>query len=93
MSKNLKTYAKPEVSEQELNMAKLLINSMDTPFAPGKYKDEYQVRLRELIESKISAKDRSCRPDSDIKVIDLMEALKASVENVKKGKEQRNLYD
>jgi len=83
-----KIYAKPEVSEQELNMAKLLINSMDTPFAPEKYKDEYQVRLRELIESKISGKEIvAAEPDSDIKVIDLMEALKASVENVKKGKE------
>jgi len=37
-----KQYNKPEVSEQELNMAKTLISSMDTPFDPSKYKDEYQ---------------------------------------------------
>lgn len=81
-------YAKPEVSDQELNMAKLLINSMDTPFEPEKYKDEYQVKLRELIESKISGKEIvAAEPDSEIKVIDLMEALKASVECVKRGKE------
>ncbi|HPK17227.1 MAG TPA: Ku protein, partial [Clostridia bacterium] len=31
-----KPYARPEVSEQELNMAKALIGSMDTPFDPAK---------------------------------------------------------
>ena len=39
-------YSKPNVSEQEMNMAKLLINSMDTPFEPSKYEDEYQQKLR-----------------------------------------------
>ena len=52
-----KPYARPPVSEQEMNMAKLLINSMDTPFDPSKYRDEYQEKLRALIESKISGKE------------------------------------
>lgn len=83
-----KQYAKPEVSEQELNMAKTLISSMDTPFNPSQYKDEYQSRLRELIETKISGKEIvAAEPDSAAKVIDLMEALKASVEKAKKDKE------
>ncbi|HHZ02373.1 MAG TPA: Ku protein [Tissierellia bacterium] len=83
-----KQYTKPQVSEQELNMAKLLINSMDTPFDPSKYKDEYQVKLRELIETKISGKEVvSPEPEGEGKVIDLMDALKASVEKAKKGKE------
>lgn len=83
-----KPYTKPEVSEQELNMAKILINSMDTPFDPSKYKDEYQSRLRELIESKVSGKEIvAAEPDSAGKVIDLMEALKASVEKAQKDKE------
>lgn len=83
-----KQYHKPEVSEQELNMAKTLINSMDTPFDPSKYKDEYQERLRELIEVKISGKEIvASEPKSAAKVIDLMEALKASVEKVKNDKE------
>lgn len=51
-----KQYNNPEVSEQEMNMAKMLINSMDTPFDPSKYKDKYQSKLRTLIESKISVK-------------------------------------
>ncbi len=83
-----KQYNKPEVSEQELNMAKALINSMDTPFDPSKYKDEYQTRLRALIETKISGKEIvAAEPDSTGKVIDLMEALKASVEKAKRDKE------
>jgi DNA end-binding protein Ku len=83
-----KQYNKPDVSEAELNMAKMLINSMDTPFDSSKYKDEYQTRLHELIESKISGKEIvASEPDSTGKVLDLMEALKASVEKAKAGKE------
>lgn len=83
-----KQYTKPEVAEQELNMAKMLINSMDTPFDPSKYKDEYQARLRELIEIKISGKEVvAAEPESAGKVIDLMEALRASVEKAQKDRE------
>lgn len=83
-----KQYTKPEVSDQELNMAKTLIGSMDTPFDPAKYKDEYQIKLRGLIETKISGQE-IVAPESekDGKVIDLMEALRASVEKAKKEKE------
>lgn len=83
-----KQYPKPEVSEPELNMAKTLINSMDTPFDPSQYKDEYQEKLRKLIETKISGKEIvAAEPESTGKVVDLMEALKASVEKAKKDKE------
>ncbi len=83
-----KPYNKTAVSEAELNMAKTLINSMDTPFDPSKYKDEYQSKLHDLIESKISGKEVvAAEPASTGKVIDLMEALKASVEKAQKEKE------
>ncbi len=83
-----KPYAKPAVVEQELSMAKMLINSMDTPFDPEKYKDEYQIKLKALIETKISGKE-VVAPESENegKVIDLMEALRASVEKAKNDKE------
>ncbi len=88
ISEMQKQYIKPEVSEPELNMAKMLINSMDTPFDSKKYKDEYQTKLRELIETKVSGKEIvAAESDNTGKVIDLMEALKASVEKAKKGKE------
>ncbi|MGI6150447.1 MAG: Ku protein [Christensenellales bacterium] len=82
-----KPYPRPEVSEQELDMAKLLINSMDTPFDPEQYKDEYQEKLRALIQTKISGKEViAAQPEEPGKVIDLMEALKASVEKAQKEK-------
>ncbi len=87
-----KPYGKPEISESELNMARTLINSMDTPFDPESYKDEYQAKLRQLIETKISGKE-VVAPESEGpgKVIDLMEALKASVEKAKKEKVKKEL--
>lgn len=82
-----KSYNKPEPTEAELNMAKTLINSMDTPFNPAVYKDEFQVKLRELIESKIAGKEIvATTPEPQGNVINLMDALKASVEKQKKVK-------
>ena len=79
-----KSYTKPEVSEQELTMAKTLISSMDTPFDPSQYKDEYQDKLRALIETKISGKEVvAAQPESAGNVISLMDALKASIEKAK----------
>lgn len=83
-----KQYAKSGISDQELNMARTLINSMDTPFDPSKYKDEYQIKLRELIETKISGKEIvAAKTEGTGKVVDLMDALKLSVEKAKKEKE------
>ncbi|MDK2808148.1 MAG: end-binding protein Ku [Clostridiales bacterium] len=83
-----KPYSKPVILEQELSMAKTLINSMDTPFNPSQYKDEYQVRLKELIETKIAGREIvAARAGHDVKVIDLMAALQASVDKAKKNKE------
>jgi len=83
-----KGYNKPEVAEPELAMAKMLINSMATPFNPYDYKDEYQIKLRELIEAKISGRE-IISPKSENKgnIINLMDALKASVEQAKNATE------
>lgn len=72
--------AHPEVNEAELTMAKTLINTMVKDFEPSLYKDEYQVKLREIIEQKISGKDVTVSsPDVQVNVIDIMEALKQSL--------------
>ena len=68
-------------------MAKTLINSMDTPFNPSDYKDEYQEKLKQLIESKISGKEIiSPKSENMGNVINLMDALKASIEQNKNNK-------
>jgi len=64
-------------------MAKKLMSGMIKPFAPEEYKDEYQQRLRDLISAKISGKEVVSAADTEPmggNVIDLMDALKASIE-------------
>jgi DNA end-binding protein Ku len=57
---------------------------MDKTFNANDYKDEYQIRLRELIEKKISGQEIVAAPaESQGNVIDLMDALKASIEQSK----------
>lgn len=79
-----KAYAQPEVNEAELTMAKTLISSMARPFEPQLYHDEYQERLRQLIEQKIAGKEivAAKSEGGESNIIDLMEALKASVEQI-----------
>lgn len=76
-----KDFAKSQVNEAELTMAKTLIGSMNKAFEPAAYKDNYQERLRELIAQKIAGKE-IVAPKAETKnnVIDLMDALKASIE-------------
>ncbi|SMC47402.1 Ku protein [Papillibacter cinnamivorans] len=82
-----KSYEKPEIAQQELTMAKALINSMDTPFDPSRYRDEYQQKLKDLIEAKIAGKEVSVAgPEKENNVISLMDALKASVERAQTEK-------
>lgn len=78
-----KESAHPELNQQELDMAKLLINSMDKEFQPELYHDEYQARLREIIEAKIQGKEIVQAPsEQPSNIINLMEALQASLKEV-----------
>ena len=84
-----KSYKIPESNEQELKMAQVLINSMDTPFDPAQYKDEYQDKLKGLIETKVSGKEViAAKPEQAGNVINLMDALKASIDRQNDGKEK-----
>lgn len=76
-----KSFVKPELNESELTMAKTLIQSMVKPFDPSLYNDEYQERLRDLIEQKIAGKEIvAAKEEEPSNVIDLMDALKRSIE-------------
>jgi len=81
-----KSYKVYKPQEAELTMAKTLINSMDKPFDPESYHDEYQAKLRQLIEDKIAgAEIKTPEKNAGASIIDLMEALTKSVENAKSG--------
>jgi DNA end-binding protein Ku len=76
----------PEIRKQELEMARNLINNLSADFEPQEFKDEYRVRLEEAIQSKIEGEEIAVPPAKEpTKVVDLMEALKASVEATKSG--------
>lgn len=72
----------PESKEAELAMASMLIEQLTAPvFTPGKYKDEVQARMRELIDRKIDGQEIDTAPASVPagQIVDLMAALKASL--------------
>lgn len=73
-----------EVNAKELDMAKLLIDQLSTPFDPEKYTDDYRERLLDLINSKVSGEEIKIAPArQETNVVDLMAALQASIEAVK----------
>jgi len=75
-----------EINDKELEMAKLLVEQLSGEFDPTKYTDDYRVALYELIEAKIAGEgiDVVDSPaPAKANVIDLMTALKASLEATK----------
>lgn len=69
------------VAERELDMAKQLIASLDTPFEPERFRDDYRERVLELIEHKAAGEEFVIEPEEapPTNVVDLMEALEVSV--------------
>ncbi|NGM84831.1 Ku protein [Paenibacillus sp. 7124] len=71
------------VNDKELDMAKLLISQLSTPFEPEKYTDDYRNRMLDLISSKVAGEEIRIAPArQETNVIDLMAALQASIEAV-----------
>lgn len=78
-------YEGPSVTEGELDMAQQLIKGMEAPFTPEQYRDEFQEKLKALIADKIAGKAVvRAKEEKPGAVIDLMEALKASVKSMEK---------
>ncbi|MBI4283405.1 MAG: hypothetical protein HY663_02915 [Chloroflexi bacterium] len=77
------------VSEGELAMANTLIDLLSAPFDPEKYHDRYRESLLEIIDAKLQGKEIVEAAAPAAKVIDLMAALKASVEATRKRQRTR----
>ena len=74
------------ISAKELELSAALVKSYSSDFAPEQYRDEYQQELRTLIDAKLDEGDAldteatfGKDDDDGGEVIDLMEALRASV--------------
>jgi DNA end-binding protein Ku len=70
-----------EASEQELKMANLLIDSMESEWEPERYHDTHRAKVEALIEEKAQGKTIAVAKEAPAatKVVDLMEALSASI--------------
>jgi DNA end-binding protein Ku len=78
-----------EVRAQELKMAESLIDSLSGDFQPEQYADNYREALQALIEAKVEGREvvAPAEPAADTgTVVDLMAALRASVEAAKQGR-------
>ncbi|WP_040378538.1 non-homologous end joining protein Ku [Dethiobacter alkaliphilus] len=80
---------KIELHDNEMKMARELIENLATTFEPEKYTDEYRKKLLEMIHAKIEG-EQIAVPEvaAQGKVVDLMDALKASVEMAKKSSDK-----
>jgi len=76
-----------ELRQQEQAMARSLVESMAGDFVPEEYTDNYRAALQSVIEAKIEGREiveaEEPQPDAG-NVVDLMSALRASVEAAKK---------
>lgn len=88
--------SKAKISDKELEMSKKLVESYSEDFTPEEFSDDYQVELRKLIDAKIESGESfdvektfaedAAEEDSGGDVIDLMEALRKSVDSSRSSK-------
>ncbi len=79
------------ISKQELEMSKALVKSFESDFTPEDFSDDYQEQLKQLIQAKLEKGDAldteetfGEREEEDGgEVLDLMEALRRSVERTR----------
>src|ERR1022692_5312165 len=73
------------VKEKELEMAKMLISSLEAEFEPEKFHDGFRDNVRKMIEAKVEGRNVVATPAAHVApVIDIMEALKRSLAEKRK---------
>jgi DNA end-binding protein Ku len=80
---------KVDVRDTEVKMARQLIQQLSADFNPREFQDEYRIKLEQMAEQKIEGEEVTVAAEAEeepTKVVDLMEALKASVADAKKKK-------
>lgn len=78
-----------EVRKQEMAMAESYIETLTGTFEPDEYVDEYREAILEVVNAKVEGEEVIAAPEAEEgeeKVVDLMEALRKSVEEAKKAR-------
>jgi DNA end-binding protein Ku len=81
-----------KVSPAELKMAENLVDMMAMEFEPDEFKDEYKQAVMKVVQAKVEGREdlvEAPEVEGETTVVDLMEALKASVERAKAGEKAR----
>jgi DNA end-binding protein Ku len=69
--------------KKEMDMAKMLVSTMEEPWSPETYENDYLNKLQRIIDAKVKAggksSTRQTATTSAGKVVDLMEALQQSL--------------
>ncbi|WP_309132519.1 Ku protein [Brevibacterium sp.] len=89
--------SRAKISDKELKMSAKLVESYSEDFTPEEFTDDYQVELRKLIDAKIEkgetldleetfADESDQDEDTGGDVVDLMEALRKSVDRTRSAK-------
>src|SRR3990170_5737967 len=77
-----------KTDKEQLKLAKTLVDSMTTKFANIEMKDHYYDALKTIIDAKVQGKEVVSIVEEAPKVVDIMTALKASIDAAKKPMEK-----
>ena len=75
-----------EAEDEQLKLANMLIKSMTKKFKKIELEDKYNEALRDMIDSKIQGNEIVSFVEEEPEVVDIMTALKASIEQAKQEK-------
>lgn len=73
-----------KADKEQLKLAKTLVDSMTTTFSKIEMKDRYFDALKSIIDAKIAGKELVTVEEAEPEVVDIMTALKKSIEAAKK---------
>jgi DNA end-binding protein Ku len=77
------------VKPEEMKLARQVIQTFEQPLNLADYKDEYRAGLQRIIDAKIAGEEVvATAPEAAPKVVNLMEALKKSLDAVSAGKKK-----
>ena len=92
------TKSRAKITDKERELASALVDQLASDFTPEDFEDDYQIELRKLIDAKLEAGDTldteatfGEKPEDsdsgdDADVVDLMEALKSSLDRKRDAK-------